>query len=396
MTSWAERKGASPYELFYDLVFVGAVLGLSLSFGGNTDPSEILVAAAVFLFAWWVWQETMLFSNRFGDPLAPLPVGGSRRDAQLAFATRIVCLIQMIAIVVLALDRPDDLLPEQIDSGFAWASLVAVASVLTLWELGSRIAPERVPDARKRRFWSLVAIVIFLAAALSPGVIDESLWALGLLVLVGAGSVLRGGKEDPLPPTQLKHISDRLMLFVLIVSGDLFLKIIVYWNASLAQNFELVQLLFVSLIIFSFFRIYTSAVVARPVPDRPAGLKVWLTLHYLLSFALLVAAGGMVEYVTPKKGVDSWILLTAGIGLAAAILAIAALYGYSGTSASRSRIKGLCFSSAVVVAATFAVAFLTPGDWRIGVGTLAVIMVGTAVWTSLLERSRDGETASTG
>ena len=388
LTSWAERKGASPYELFYDLVFVGAILGLSLSFGRTTSFGALLVAAATFLFAWWIWQETMLFSNRFGDPLAPLPAGGTPREARIAFATRVACLIQMVAIVLLALDEPVGLAANQIDSGFAWASLVATASVLALWELGSRIDPERVAEARKRRAWSLVAIVLFLAAALSPGVFDEGLWGLGLIVLIGAGSVLRGREESSMPPTKLSHISERLMLFVLIVSGDLFLKIIVYWNASLAQNFEVIQLVFVSLIVFSFFRIYTSAVVARPVPSRPSGLKVWLGLHYVLSFALLLSAGGMVEYVTPKEGVDTWILLVAGIGLAVSVLAVAALTAYAGPTVDRSRALGLCVSAALLAAAAVAVGFLTPEDWRIGVGTLAVIMVGTAIWTSLLERSR--------
>lgn len=387
MTAWAGKKGASPYELFYDLVFVGAILGLSLSFGQTTSFENVLVAAATFLFAWWVWQETMLFSNRFGDPLAPLPVGGTPREARIAFATRVACLIQMTAIVILALDQPDGLDPEQIDSGFAWASVVAALTVFVLWELGSRLDPGPAGEVWRRRVWSLVAVGLLVAAAVSPGVFDELLWGVGLIVLVAGGSVLRSREQPSIPPAQLSHISERLMLFVLIVSGDLFLKIIVYWNASLTETFELIQLVFVSVIVFSFFRIYTSAVVSRPVPDRPAGLKVWLGLHYLLSFALLMAAGGMVEYVTPKEGVDSWILLTAGIGLAVSVLAIAALTAYAGSGLDRKRAIGLCVVSAVMVAATVAVAFLTPGDWRIGVGTLAVIMVATAIWTSVIERS---------
>ncbi|MFM9076885.1 MAG: hypothetical protein ACKORM_01425, partial [Solirubrobacterales bacterium] len=162
-----------------------------------------------------------------------------------------------------------------------------------------------------------------------------------------------------------------------------------------AQNFEVIQLVFVSLIVVSFFRIYTSAVVARPVPARPSGLKVWLGLHYVLSFALLLSAGGMVEYVTPKEGVDTWILLVAGIGLAVSVLAVAALTAYAGPTVDRSRALGLCFSAALLAAGAVAVGFLTPEDWRIGVGTLAVIMVGTAVWTSLLERSRADAGATT-
>lgn len=285
-------------------------------------------------------------------------------------------------IVLLALDGPEGLTPDEIDSGFAWVSAGAVATVLALRELGAKLRPDLAPVVRSRRVWSAVAIGLMIVAALSPGIFDEAFWGLGLLALVVPGSALLAKEEGDLPPTALEHVSERLMLFVLIVSGDLFLKIIVYWNANLASSFEVIQLVFVSLVIFSFFRIYTAAVVSRPVPDRPFGLELWLALHYLLSFALLMAAGGMVEYVTPKEGVDRWVLMTAGLGLALAVGSVALLTGYAGDAADRRRARGLGFVSALLVLATVVVTYLTPDDWRIGVGTLAVIMVVVALSSS--------------
>ena len=377
----------SPYELFYDLVFVGAVLGLSLSFGRIAGPEGLAVAAAIFLFAWWIWQETMLFANRFGDPLAPLPQDSGPRAERLAFAIRTVCLIQMVLIVLLALDGPEGLTPDEIDSGFAWVSAGAVATVFALRELGARLRPDLAPEVRGRRAWSVVAIGLMIAAALSPGVFDEALWGLGLLAVVVPGSALLAKEEGDLPPTALEHVSERLMLFVLIVSGDLFLKIIVYWNASLASSFEVVQLVFVSLVVFSFFRIYTAAVVSRPVPDRPFGLELWLALHYLLSFALLMAAGGMVEYVTPKEGVDAWILMTGGLGLAVSVLVVALLTGYAGDATDHRRARALGLVAVLLAVATVVVTYLTPEDWRIGIGVLAAIMVATALSSTLERRS---------
>lgn len=381
-----------PYELFYDLVFIGAILGLSLSFGRTPGVEGLLVAAAIFLFAWWIWQETMLFSNRFVDPLAPLPEGSDRSALRLSFAVRVVCLFQMVLIVLLALDEPEGLRPDQIDSGFAWLSAGAVASVFALRELGARLRPDLAREVRGRRLWSAVAIGLMVWAALSPGVLDEALWTVGLLVLVVPGSALLAREESDLPPTALDHISERLMLFVLIVTGDLFLKVIVYWNASLTTQFEVVQLVFVSLIVFSFFRIYTAAVVSHPVPERRFGLELWLALHYLLSFSLLMAAGGMVEYVTPKEGVDEWVLMTAGLGLAMAVLVVALLTGYAGDATDHRRAKALGLASALIAAATVVVTYLTPEDWRIGVGVLAAIMVATAL-SSTLERRSAGAAA---
>ena len=387
-----DGQGASgpvgPYELFYDLVFIGAILGLSLSFGRTTGVEGLLVAAATFLFAWWIWQETMLFSNRFVDPLAPLPEGSDRRALGLSFAIRAACLLQMVLIVLLALDEPGGLRPDQIDSGFAWVSAGAVASVLVLRELGARLRPDLAREVRGRRVLSVVAIGLMVLAGLSPGVLDEALWTAGLLVLVVPGSALLAREESDLLPTGLEHISERLMLFVLIVTGDLFLKVIVYWNASLTTQFEVVQLVFVSLIVFSFFRIYTAAVVSRPVPGRRFGLELWLALHFLLSFALLMAAGGMVEYVTPKEGVDERVLMTAGLGLALAVGSVALLTGYAGERADRRRARVLGAFAGLLVVATVLVTYLTPEDWRIGVATLAVIMAGAALSSSLEGRTK--------
>ncbi len=389
-----DGQGASgpvgPYELFYDLVFIGAILGLSLSFGRTTGVEGLLVAAATFLFAWWIWQETMLFSNRFVDPLAPLPEGSDRRALRLSFAIRAACLLQMVLIVLLALDEPGGLRPDQIDSGFAWVSAGAVASVLVLRELGARLRPDLAREVRGRRVLSGVAIGLMVLAGLSPGVLDEALWTAGLLVLVVPGSALLAREESDLLPTGLEHISERLMLFVLIVTGDLFLKVIVYWNTSLTTQFEVVQLVFVSLIVFSFFRIYTAAVVSRPVPGRRFGLELWLALHFLLSFALLSAAGGMVEYVTPKEGVDERVLMTAGLGLALAVGSVALLTGYAGERADRRRARVLGAFAGLLVVATVLVTYLTPEDWRIGVATLAVIMVGAALSSSLEGRTKQG------
>ena len=389
LTERTGKKGASPYELFYDLVFVGAVLGLSLSFGKTDSVEGLAVAAGTFLFAWWIWQETMLYSNRFGDPLAPLPAGGDSRKVRLAFAIRVVCLIQMIVIVLLALDEPEELALNQLDSGFGWASAIAVATVFALRELGARLRPELARGVRDRRIWSLIAIGLMVASGLMPGALDEALWFVGLLAVVIPGSAFIAREERSASQATTDHMSERLMLFVLIVTGDLFLKIIVYWNESIAKSFEVVQLVFVSLVVFSFFRIYTTAVVSRPVPDRPLGLELWLALHYLLSFAVLMAAGGMVEYVTPKEGVTEGVLMTAGLGLAVAVLSVAFLTGYAGDRADQRRALRLGLAAVLLALATAGVTYLTPEDWRIGVATLAVIMTAVSVWISLAGRREE-------
>ena len=249
----------SPNELFYDLVFAGAILGLSISLGRNESWEGLGVTAASFLLAWWVWQETMLFANRFGDPLRSLRSDDRPGAARVLLLIRTVCFIQMATVVVLALDEPGEFGAEGLDSGFAWASAVALITLATLRELGLRLKPAMAGYVKARRPLEVAAITLFIVSALMPGSgATEILWFGGLMLVVVPGFFLARGSGIGLGSLrEAEHISERLMLFVLIISGDIFLKIIVYWNTDLTgEQFSVIQLLLVSSIIFSFFRLY--------------------------------------------------------------------------------------------------------------------------------------------
>ncbi len=384
----AERSGqrVSPFELFYDLVFAGAILGLSIDFGRTETWSAIAVAGASLLLAWWIWQETMLLTNRIGDPLRPLSGEEDSRRSLLRLAIRWVCFAQMVAVILIALFEPVKLQAVNLEDGFVWASFAAVAALFLLRELGARLNPELRLDVVRRRPWELVALAFFLAAGLSTGVNERVLWLAGLFFLVVPGLVFIWRQRQDDSPIQRAHVSERLMLFILIISGDLFLKIIVYWNASLAKQLEPIQLIFVSSIIFSIFRLYVSLVGGRQIPKGPSSFTAWLLLHLVLSFALLVAAGGMVEYVTPKDVVENWNLMSAGFGIALTIVCIAALDWMAGRSAVRRRVISLLALAGAVVIATVLVAYLTPGTWRIGMATIAAILLVYLVRFTWTER----------
>ena len=52
-------------ELFYDLVFVAAILVFSSAVSHLHDASRITWVVAVFCAVWWVWLSTTMFTNRF-------------------------------------------------------------------------------------------------------------------------------------------------------------------------------------------------------------------------------------------------------------------------------------------------------------------------------------------
>ena len=379
----------SPNELFYDLVFAGAILGMSISLGRNESFEGLGVAAAAFLLAWWIWQETMLFANRFGDPLGPLRSDDKPGVATVVLLIRTVCFLQMATVVVLALDEPGGVGTEGLDPGFAWASAVALITLAVLRELGLKLRPTMASYVKARRPWEVAAIALFLASALIPGTgVTEILWFAGLMLVVVPGFFLDRGRGVGLESfSEAEHISERLMLFVLIISGDIFLKIIVYWNTDLAgEQFSIVQLLLVSSIIFSFFRLYMQSVRPEGMPFSAKGLARWLVLHLVLCFSILVAAGGMVEYVSPKEGVTNWSLMSAGLGIAMAIACLAALARLGGTRGTTAGPGFLGLLSASTVLVTVSVTYLSPEDWRIGMFCLALLMLGFALTSSWRNR----------
>ncbi len=103
--------------------------------------------------------------------------------------------------------------------------------------------------------------------------------------------------------------------------------------------------------------------------------RAWLLLHLLLAFSLLVASGGMVEYVTPKDGLAYWNGLSAGFGIAGAVFAIAFLDRIGGGRKAAPRTREMFGLALVVAGVTLGFVYLTPDDWRIGMGTLALLMI---------------------
>ena len=52
-------------ELFYDLVFVAAILVLSDAASHHADGTRVLRVVAIFVGLWTVWLATTLYTNRF-------------------------------------------------------------------------------------------------------------------------------------------------------------------------------------------------------------------------------------------------------------------------------------------------------------------------------------------
>src|ERR1700704_4713469 len=76
-------------ELFYDLVFVAAILVFSSAVSHLHDEARIGWVVIVFSAVWWVWLSTTMFANRF-------------RMTDLGH--RMLILLQMFFVVLIAME----------------------------------------------------------------------------------------------------------------------------------------------------------------------------------------------------------------------------------------------------------------------------------------------------
>ena len=77
-------------ELFYDLVFVAAILVFSSAVSHLHDAARVGWVVAVFAAVWWIWLSTTFFVNRF-------------RTADLG--QRLLVLAQMFLVALVAWRR---------------------------------------------------------------------------------------------------------------------------------------------------------------------------------------------------------------------------------------------------------------------------------------------------
>src|SRR5215510_3321128 len=118
-------------ELFYDLVFVAAILVLSSAVSHLHDVSKILLVVAVFTSLWWIWLSTTLFEDRH------------RTDDQ---PQRLLVLSQMFLVAVVAMEANAGVVRDAQYLSVAYALLL-----LSVAAMYGRVPRRGAPSCRHRR-----------------------------------------------------------------------------------------------------------------------------------------------------------------------------------------------------------------------------------------------------
>src|SRR5262245_53889476 len=107
MTAWL--------DLFYDLVFVAAILILSSAVSHAHQTARVAWIVAVFASLWWIWLQTTLFINRF------------RVDDM---THRVLVLAQMFLVILVAMEAHEGVVRDGACISLMYAALIGTVAVM--------------------------------------------------------------------------------------------------------------------------------------------------------------------------------------------------------------------------------------------------------------------------
>jgi len=269
-------------DLFYDLVFVAAILILSSSFSHADDAGESIWFGGAFISVWWVWLATTMHANRFPAD-----------DVWY----RLLTLTQMFLVAMVAIGTGD--------GAHAHPEFDAVCySLLTLTVAVAYSRSGRGTDkrsfARRRALEYTIAAVIFAGAGLLPDGPRIVFWVIGLVVTI-APAIAHCTTAPPLVESQL---IERLGALTIIMCGEAFVKVALVASNDTLDGIDVVSVALQFVLVFAVWAIYFDDVPFAGASASPRGRSTWLGAHLLLHLGIVGVAIGVARFVTFHPGQD--------------------------------------------------------------------------------------------
>lgn len=363
-------------ELFYDLVFVAAILVLSAAYSKDTSSTQLVWLTLVFGMVWCTWLATTVLTNRV---------------RLVGTALRAVLVLQMVGVLALVLTADSHLQDSTRWTGPVFAFVLVAVAVLY------RMIRHAHPDLQLAfRHRSARLLTVALAFAVSP-LIDSDWWA--LVWLLGLIVVITPSREQA--EIDEHHMVHRFGELTIVILGETFVKIGLVATEEPLRDLDLWVLPMAFVLVFAIWWLYFTDVPASGLPSTRRGRFGWTLLHLPLHMAVVVLAVGVAKLLTAHAEVTeghapggvrflSLPLLLVGLSLVGLNL-------LAGTPENRRRAVihvWSCLAIVVVVGVGFRLSHLPPEVIAVA---LTLVMVSTAVATRRFALPVDGDPdASTG
>jgi low temperature requirement protein LtrA len=347
-------------ELFYDLVFVGAVVTFSDAVSFDSDLPTVVVVSGAFAALWLIWLATTLHANRYRDDSA---------------AQRVLVLAQMLLLTVNALAVGDgfDAHPGLVSTTYA---LLAVDLAL-MYVRGAHGAVDQVRLARFRRNQYAVAAIPIALGAWFEAPVRGALWGVGVVLLAIPTLGFRGGRWGAATRFDEHHFVERLGLLTIIVCGESFVKVSLLAADGSLDAIDLTVLVTMFVFVFAAWWSYFDDVPRAGIRADAARTAGWLLGHLALQISLVGVAVGYAKLLTYELGStvfgDRSLLVTlplVGIVLSEALI---------GICSRRVPQRGLLALRVGVAAVVGAVAIATWRSSWLSVEAAAVLLAAIAI-----------------
>lgn len=356
-------------ELFFDLIYVAALIQLGDRLAGDISWSGVARFGGAFVMLWWTWTGTTVFTNRFAVDDIP---------------HRLLSFVQMFAVgnlAVIAATTPSN-----------WATWLVVAYItarLPLIVMYLRVLPTEAKGNKLTvfvvRVFSL-SLVLFALSLFLPSDARPIVWAFALLMEFAAPIVAT--RKAALSPIHEEHFQERYALFTIIVLGETFVKTLTEIGdrgiSIQTQVFGALTFLILIAIWWTYFDDVADAHIrsASALSKSPGKNRLaWTYAHLPLAGAITgfgVAAKkvvGVEAFSDPLKDTYLWLLIGTLIVLLVAVAVLDLTTASPHYAIEAPERVGPRLLAAIALAAVGFVVYLGSPAAIVSVGLIAAIVV---------------------
>lgn len=277
-----ERK-VTWLELFYDLVYVAAIIQLGNTLSNDVSWGGFIRFVALFIPIWWSWTGITFYVNRF---------------VVEDVVHRLLIFTQIGFIAIMAMSTQDAF--GALGQQFVLAYVGIRAVLIILYVRAYRHVPEGRPLTRRYAIGFTLAAAIWLISAFVPPPARYALWILGMIADFAVPLTSR--RLNALLPPDVPHMAERYGLFTIIVMGEAFVKVISGAPLAPLHAQQLLLGAFGLVIAGCIWWLYFDDVAGAPVKPTGRAPYVWIYSHLPLAIGLTAFGVAMKKVIFIHAG----------------------------------------------------------------------------------------------
>lgn len=274
------EKKVAWLELFYDLIYVAAIIQLGNALSHDVSITGFLAFAGLFTPIWFTWTTFTFYSNRFVVD---------------DFAHRALVFLQMFGVGCVAVTVP------QVFAGDVKTFVLSYAGVRLVLVLFYARVWYQVKEARAMtgRYWKgfLIGAILWASTAWLAAPWIYLVWGLALAVEMSTTVGRKARELAGQHPPDVLHMSERYGLLTIIVLGEAFVKVL----SAVAEHGPTWNILWMSglavVITCSLWWIYFDDVAGSRIRRKRLSAWIWVYTHLPLTIAITALGVGIKKSV---------------------------------------------------------------------------------------------------